>query len=67
VDLEVFLSAKKVIDGITSRSCARALAWCGENRSRLVRINSTLEFNLRVQEFIELVHATMIIAMLLII
>ena len=39
---------------VTAPTCAAALAWCAENRSALKKIKSTLEFELRLQEFIEL-------------
>ncbi|PWN35144.1 uncharacterized protein FA14DRAFT_144797 [Meira miltonrushii] len=36
------------------RSCTATLAWCSENKAALRKIRSTLEFDLRLQEFIEL-------------
>lgn len=36
------------------RTCALALAWCMDNKVALRRIKSTLEFDLRLQEFIDL-------------
>lgn len=36
------------------RSCTATLAWCSENKAALRKIHSTLEFDLRLQEFIEL-------------
>lgn len=56
VDAQIFRSAYNVIDGLKRRSCIEALAWCVENRSRLKRIKSKLEFKLHVQVFIELVR-----------
>ncbi|KAJ2713814.1 GID complex subunit containing RING finger motif [Coemansia spiralis] len=35
-------------------SCHGALQWCAENRSALLKIQSPLEFELRMQEFIEM-------------
>ncbi len=35
-------------------SCTLALAWCSENKATLRKIRTPLEFNLRLQEFIEL-------------
>ncbi|KAJ9474354.1 Protein FYV10 [Pseudozyma hubeiensis] len=35
-------------------SCALALVWCSENKATLRKIRTPLEFNLRLQEFIEL-------------
>ncbi|KAJ1994419.1 GID complex subunit containing RING finger motif [Coemansia spiralis] len=37
-------------------SCRSALQWCVENRSALRKIQSTLEFELRLQEFIEMIR-----------
>lgn len=38
-------------------SCGPALAWCTENKAALRRFKSTLEFDLRVQEFVDLCRA----------
>lgn len=40
-----------------TRSCGPTLAWCSENKAALRKIRSTLEFDLRFQEFIELTRA----------
>ncbi|EGG24215.1 lissencephaly type-1-like motif-containing protein [Cavenderia fasciculata] len=55
-DIDLFVSSKKVIDGLTKHDCTEALAWCNDNKSKLKKINSTLEFNLRIQEFVEMVR-----------
>ncbi|KAK3018506.1 hypothetical protein RJ639_003679 [Escallonia herrerae] len=57
VDLDVFHEAKKVIDALQNREVAPALGWCAENKSRLKKSKSKFEFQLRLQEFIELVRA----------
>ncbi|XP_008793648.2 protein MAEA homolog [Phoenix dactylifera] len=57
VDIDVFLEAKKVIDSLQNKEVGPALAWCAENKSRLKKSKSKLEFQLRLQEFIELVRA----------
>ncbi|PON91514.1 LIS motif containing RING-type zinc-finger protein [Trema orientale] len=57
VDIEVFQEAKKVIDALQNKEVAPALAWCAENKSRLKKSKSKFEFQLRLQEFIELVRA----------
>ncbi|KAK3034439.1 hypothetical protein RJ639_034676, partial [Escallonia herrerae] len=57
VDLDVFHEAKKVIDALQNKEVAPALAWCAENKSRLKKSKSKFEFQLRLQEFIELVRA----------
>ncbi|KAI9207108.1 CTLH/CRA C-terminal to lish motif domain-containing protein [Polychytrium aggregatum] len=72
LDIELFVQAKKIEDSLLSHSCTECLAWCKENSSNLKKIKardqpelttsrlfarqSTLEFNLRVQEYIELVR-----------
>ncbi|KAJ2835963.1 GID complex subunit containing RING finger motif [Coemansia erecta] len=38
-------------------SCSGALLWCAENRSALRKIQSALEFELRLQEYIEMIRA----------
>jgi len=55
-DADVFLRARRVIEDLRQKSCREALEWCSENKSRLRKIKSTLEFALRTQEFIELVR-----------
>ena len=35
---------------------SKCILWCTDNKSKLRRINSNIEFNLRVQEFVELVR-----------
>jgi len=56
VDLDIFLAAKKVVDGLNRRDCTEALKFCIENRTKLRKIKSSLEMNLRQQEFVELVR-----------
>ncbi|KAB1218009.1 Macrophage erythroblast attacher [Morella rubra] len=57
VDIDVFEEGKKVIDALQNKEVAPALAWCADNKSRLKKSKSKLEFQLRLQEFIELVRA----------
>ncbi|KHG13790.1 Macrophage erythroblast attacher [Gossypium arboreum] len=57
VDIDVFQEAKKVIDGLRNQEVGPALAWCADNKSRLKKSKSKFEFQLRLQEFIELVRA----------
>ncbi|GAB2215651.1 hypothetical protein Droror1_Dr00020042 [Drosera rotundifolia] len=56
VDIDVFHEAKRVIDALHNKEVAPALAWCSENKSRLKKAKSKFEFQLRLQEFIELVR-----------
>lgn len=57
VDIDVFHEAKKVIDALQSKEVGHALAWCADNKSKLKKSKSKFEFQLRLQEFIELVRA----------
>ena len=38
VDLEIFMSAKNVIDALQARDCSKALLWCTANKSKLQRV-----------------------------
>uniref|UniRef100_A0A2P2JLS2 Macrophage erythroblast attacher n=1 Tax=Rhizophora mucronata TaxID=61149 RepID=A0A2P2JLS2_RHIMU len=55
VDIDVFQDAKKVIDALRNRDVAPASAWWADNKSRLKKSKSKFEFQLKLQEFIELV------------
>ncbi|XP_064465845.1 E3 ubiquitin-protein transferase MAEA-like [Ornithodoros turicata] len=55
-NLDLFLVSKEVEDSLAARDTARCLAWCHEHRSKLRKLRSSLEFQLRQQEFIELVR-----------
>ncbi|XP_022956805.1 protein MAEA homolog [Cucurbita moschata] len=57
VDIDVFQEAKRVIDALQNKEIAPALSWCSDNKSRLKKSKSKFEFQLRLQEFIELVRA----------
>ncbi|XWS56498.1 hypothetical protein CRYUN_Cryun09bG0090300 [Craigia yunnanensis] len=57
VDIDVFQEAKKVIDALRNQEVGPSLAWCVDNKSRLKKSKSKFEFQLRLQEFIELVRA----------
>ncbi|KAJ3394529.1 GID complex subunit containing RING finger motif [Lobulomyces angularis] len=59
VDVELFTASKKIEESILNRSCSEALSWCNENKSSLKKLQekSTLEFNLRIQDFVELIRA----------
>lgn len=54
-DLHIFAQAQRVIQSLKQHDCSAALAWCEANRARLRKAKSSLEFKLRLQEFLELV------------
>ena len=57
VNVEVFLTAREVEDSLAGRDLSKCLAWCHDNRSRLRKLKSSLEFQVRLQEYLELVKA----------
>lgn len=63
IDLPVFAQIRKVEmslvpdeDSALAPSCTTALAWCSENKVTLRKAKSTLELDLRVQEYVEMVR-----------
>ncbi|TRM63584.1 CTLH/CRA C-terminal to lish motif domain-containing protein [Schizophyllum amplum] len=54
VDIDLFTEIRRIEGALHVHSCTEALAWCSENKVALRKIKSTLEFELRLQEFIEL-------------
>lgn len=54
VDLELFAEIRRVEDALKRHSCTEALTWCSENKAALRKAKNPLEFELRLQEFIEL-------------
>jgi hypothetical protein len=54
-DMHIFAQAQRVIQSLKQHDCSAALAWCDANRARLKKAKSSLEFKLRLQEFLELV------------
>ncbi|CAO3645772.1 unnamed protein product [Cunninghamella blakesleeana] len=56
VDIQLFTQSEKVEEALQRHSCKECLHWCSENKSNLKKIKSTLEFNLRLQEYIELLR-----------
>lgn len=57
VEIELFTHAEKIEMALRRHSCKECLQWCSENRSGLKKMKSTLEFDLRLQEHIELARA----------
>lgn len=56
-DANIFEGARRVVNALLNdHSCEPALAWCADNRARLRKVKSQLEFKLHVQQFIELVR-----------
>lgn len=56
VDIDTFIAMSRIQHALKRGSVVEALAWCSENKKELRKINSSLEFNLRFQQYIELVR-----------
>ncbi|KAH7886941.1 CTLH/CRA C-terminal to lish motif domain-containing protein [Phlebopus sp. FC_14] len=57
VDIELFMDIHRIECALCRHSCTEAIAWCSENKTALRKIKSTLEFELRLQEYIELARS----------
>lgn len=57
VNLDIFKTSRIVEEALSRHDCSVALEWCSVNRVRLTKLKSTLEFKLRLQEYIELVRS----------
>ncbi|KAI9847803.1 MAG: GID complex subunit containing RING finger motif [Sclerophora amabilis] len=56
VDVEVFMQCNRIESSLKSMRTQECLAWCMENKQALKKVNSNLEFELRLQQYIELVR-----------
>ena len=56
-NISLFLVAKEVEESLSGKDTSKCLTWCHDNKSKMRKMKSTLEFNLRLQEFIELVRS----------
>jgi macrophage erythroblast attacher len=52
VNADLFEGSRQVEVGLRDKNCTVALAWCAHNRVRLEKLKSTLEFKIRLQEFV---------------
>ena len=52
---KVFLTAREVEESLAREELEKVLAWCHDNKSRLRKLKSSLEFQVRLQEYLELV------------
>ncbi|KAA8915080.1 CTLH/CRA C-terminal to lish motif domain-containing protein [Sphaerosporella brunnea] len=57
VDVGVFSGCMRIEKSLRNRNTQEALAWCLENKAALRKMKSTLEFELRLQQYVELVRA----------
>ncbi|GAB7347791.1 hypothetical protein MBLNU459_g5332t1 [Dothideomycetes sp. NU459] len=57
VDVDAFMACGAIEESLRSGRTAECLSWCGENKQALKKINSNLELELRLQQFIELARS----------
>ncbi|KAG2789092.1 hypothetical protein JG687_00003157 [Phytophthora cactorum] len=57
VDHELHAECQAVLKDLQAHHTDKAITWCSQNGSRLRRLQSQLEFHLRLQNFIEFVRA----------
>lgn len=57
VDHGLHSECQAILRDLRAHDTSTALAWCAQNASRLRRLQSRLEFRLRLQEFIEFVRS----------
>lgn len=48
-EAHIFAEAEPIVNGLRQQNCGPALRWCQENRSKLKKTKSKLEFKLRIQ------------------
>lgn len=56
-NFDIFQVSRDVEEDLRKQQTAKCSAWCVDNKSKLRKISSTIEFQLRVQEFVELIRA----------
>ncbi|KAK0449742.1 CTLH/CRA C-terminal to lish motif domain-containing protein [Desarmillaria tabescens] len=54
VDIDLFMDMHRIESALSEHRCTEALAWCSENKAALRKMKNTLEFDLRLQEYIEM-------------
>ena len=57
VDIDLFIVAKNVEGSLLKKDLSTCLQWCHANKSKLKKLQSTLELNVRIQEFVELIRS----------
>jgi len=57
VDVEAFVACHKIEASLRAGRTQECLVWCADNKQALKKLNSNLEFELRLQQYIELVRS----------
>ncbi|KAJ8102194.1 CTLH/CRA C-terminal to lish motif domain-containing protein [Lipomyces tetrasporus] len=56
VDVDILMQCKKIEESLRNGSTAECLAWCQDNKSYLKKAKNGLEFDVRLQQYIEYVR-----------
>ncbi|XP_044272107.1 E3 ubiquitin-protein transferase MAEA isoform X1 [Tribolium madens] len=56
-NIEIFLTSREVEKSLANHETSKCLIWCHDNKSKLRKLKSNMEFNLRIQEFVELIRS----------
>ncbi|CCG84385.1 protein of unknown function [Taphrina deformans PYCC 5710] len=60
LDIDVFIQSKSIADALRRQNTQPCLAWCSEHKSALRKSKNALEFDIRKQEFIELIRKNLL-------
>ncbi|GAB0099139.1 E3 ubiquitin-protein transferase MAEA [Sergentomyia squamirostris] len=55
-NVDIFQTSREVEQDLSNHKTTKCMIWCNDNKSKLRKINSNIEFQLRMQEFVELVR-----------
>lgn len=55
-NIDIFMTSHEVEKTLANRDTHKCLQWCYDNRSKLRKLKSNMEFNLRIQEFVECIR-----------
>ncbi|CAH0555399.1 unnamed protein product [Brassicogethes aeneus] len=55
-NIDIFLASREVEKSLANRETSKCLIWCHDNKSKLRKLKSNMEFKLRIQEFVELIR-----------
>ncbi|KAK7724541.1 GID complex subunit containing RING finger motif [Botryosphaeria dothidea] len=56
VDVDAFVQCERIAESLRNGRCQEALAWCGDNKQGLKKLEGNLEFELRLQQYVEMVR-----------
>ncbi|CAH1987553.1 unnamed protein product [Acanthoscelides obtectus] len=56
-NIDIFLTSREVEKSLANKETAKCLMWCHDNKSKLRKLKSNMEFNIRIQEFVELIRS----------